>query len=419
MRQALAAMLVVCAVALSAAGDRVRLKDGRVIEGKVRRVEGKVLVELTYGVVSFPASQVESIEHMPTPAEVVEWRLTQIERSDADALFEIAQWAADNDLPRRAEELLREVLELKADHARARKLLGYIKADGKWISVAEALELADGKLAAGRYDMLLSLLLPALREAVATPADRLRVDAVEARCRLRSKQFAPAAKAFAKLAETAPLPDSTRYAAIAGILQAHPDGMYVVTEAASVELAGPGAPAVENGPASLADPDVLASALRDKAKAAIDEARGHMAEARKLESSEPDSAAGKYALAARRLDEADGIVTNIARGFRVEIARRRILMISGHIKTQAEVFDQLKAKLGNVSPVAYENHLTRMLRALGHIRGDLEAILEIAAPFHNDLILEVTDAKGQLQRIKAVREILIKERDELKRDATR
>ena len=94
-------------------------------------------------------------------------------------------------------------------------------------------------------------------------------------------------------------------------------------------------------------------------------------------------------------------------------------MISGHIKTQAEVFDQLKAKLGNVSPATYENHLTRMLRALGHIRGDLEAIFEIAAPFHNDLILEVTDAKGQLQRIKAVREILIKERDELKRDATR
>ena len=71
MRQPLAAMLVLCAVALSAAGDRVRLKDGRVIEGKVRQAEGKVFVELTYGVVSFPASQVESIERMPTPAEVV------------------------------------------------------------------------------------------------------------------------------------------------------------------------------------------------------------------------------------------------------------------------------------------------------------------------------------------------------------
>ena len=97
MRQALAAMLVVCMVALSATGDRVRLKDGRVIEGKARRSEGKVFIELNYGVVSFPASEVVSIEHTPTPAEVVEWRLTQIERTDPDALFEIAQWAADND----------------------------------------------------------------------------------------------------------------------------------------------------------------------------------------------------------------------------------------------------------------------------------------------------------------------------------
>ena len=46
MRQALAAMLVVCVVALSATGDRVRLKDGRVIEGKVRQAEGKVFIEL-------------------------------------------------------------------------------------------------------------------------------------------------------------------------------------------------------------------------------------------------------------------------------------------------------------------------------------------------------------------------------------
>ena len=418
MKQVLAAMLVACAVALSAAGDRVRLKDGRVIEGKVKQADGEVLVELNYGVVSFPASQVESIERMPTPAEVVEWRLTQIERTDPDALFEIAQWAADNDLPRVSDELLREVLELNGDHARARKMLGYVKADGKWITVAQGLELADGKLAAGRYDLLLSALLPALREAVASPADRLRLDVVAARCRLRGKQFPLAAQAYEKLAQAAPLPDSARYAAVADILKTHPDGMYVVTEAASVDLAGPGAPAVENGPASLADPPVLASALRDRAKAAIDAARGHMAEGKKLEAREPESAAAQYARAARRLDEADGIVPNIARGFRVEIARRRILMVSSDIKTQAEVFDQLKARLGSVSPAAYEGHLTRMLRALGHVRGDLEAILEIAAPFPNDLSLEIIDAKAQLERIKAVRGILVRERDEL-RDATR
>ena len=38
MRRCIAALLVVCAVAFPAAADRVRLKDGRVIEGKVRQV---------------------------------------------------------------------------------------------------------------------------------------------------------------------------------------------------------------------------------------------------------------------------------------------------------------------------------------------------------------------------------------------
>ncbi len=418
MRQALVVMLVVCAVTVSAVADRVRLKNGRVIEGKVKQSEGVVLIELNYGVVSFPASEVESIERMPTPSEVVEWRLTQIDRSDPDAVLEIAEWAADNDLPKRSEELLQQALKLDPDHARTRKLLGHVKADGKWLTVAEGVELAAGKLAAGEYDVLLGKLLPTLGDAATSPAHKVRLKHVEAQCRLRSKQFDLAAKAYAALAKVARLPKSAQYAAVAEILEAHLDGMYVVTEASRVLHAGPGAAPVEDGPASLAEPVVLESALRDKAKASIKEAQRHMVEARKLEATDAAAAESKYAQAARHLDEANGIVANIARGRQVEISRRRISMLFSANRVQAAIFDDLKDKLGDVPPATYHDHLTRMVRSLNSIRANIEAILAIAGGFRSDLIIEITDATARLQRIHALIDILRKEREEL-RDATR
>ena len=418
MRQAFAAMLVFCAVTLSVSADRVRLKDGRVIEGKVRQVDGEVLIELNYGVVSYPASQVESIEHMPTPGEVVDWRLTQIDRNDPDAVLEVAEWAAENDLPKRSEEILRQVIRLDPDHLRARRLLGFIKAGQKWLTVPEAFQLADGKLAAGEYAELLSKLIPAISEA-AKPGDRIRLKALEAGARLGSKQFPLAAAAYDELAKAAPLPDSVRYEAIAGILKAHPDGMYLVTEAGRLDLAGAGGPPVEDGPGSLADPAVLNSALRDKAKAAIDRAKALMTEGRKLEATDAAAADSKYVQAARILDRADGIVPRMARGFRIENARRRITIIKQAVDAQAKVFDQLKEKLGGLSPVAYEAHLNRMIRSLNLIRTDLDAILEIAGPFPRDLILEITDARIRHQRILALREIITQERDDLRRDGSR
>ncbi len=419
MRQAVAAMLLVGGVVCSALADRVTLKDGRILEGKVTQSEGKVFIELPYGVVSYPASDVVSIERMPTPTEVVQWRLAQIDRSDADALVEVAEWARDNDLLQRADELLQEALQLNADHARARKLLGYVRADGAWLTVPKALALADSKLAAGKYELLLERLLPAIGEVADSPAHRRRVQELEAHCRLRSKQFDQAAEAFERLAERAPLPESIRYGAIAQILREHPFGVYLVTEAHQIALAGHGAPPLENGPASLADERVLASALRDRAKAAIGEGKALMAEAKKLEETEAEAAESKYAAAARRFTEADVVVPRIAHSWRVAIARRRIGMVHRSKQRQAQVFDRLKDELGKLSPVEFKDHVQRMLRALHHMRSDLEAILKIAEPFENELILDVIRARKDLEAVQDLIEVLKKERDAIRRDAGR
>lgn len=405
--------LAVLALAASAAGDRVILKDGRTFDGTVTESEGKLVIEHAYGTISFRLSEVASIERGPTAAEQLEMQLALVARNDPEVLFELSLWAKANDLPVQARELLGEVLKLDGDHAGARKLLGYVRADGKWLDVPAALELAEGKLAAGKHQVLLRELLPALSEIVADAKGKLLIGRLRAQGQLRSGRFAEAAKSFELLAGKAAPPESIRYGAIAAILTSHPDGMYVVAEPyppIAMLLGRPG-PAVEPGPASLADPSVLSAALRDRAKAAIKTARAILDEARKLELTEPEAAKAKYALASKSFDQADAMVPRIARSYRVEIARRRIGMITKSMNIEAGKFDALKAELGkrDLTPAAYRELIVRMLRALNHVRSDLGAILELAGPFERELVLEVTDATHRRQRVDALREVLSRE----------
>lgn len=418
MRRAAAACLLLGALTAGAVADRVLLKDGRIFEGKVTEFEGKILIEMAYGTISFPAADVTEILRMPTPADMLEWQLAQVDRGDPNALFQVAAWARDNDLSQQADELFREVLALDADHARARKLLGYLQAEGKWLKVPEALQLAEGKLAAGQYAPLLKDLLPAIDELIDDAKTRLAVRHIEAHCRLRAGQFGRALKCFQALGERAPPVQSIRYSAIAEILAKHPDGMYVVAESypPMAMLLGNPDTAIKPGPASLAGPRVLAAALRDRAKATIDDGRALMEEAKKLERTEPEAAKNRYDQARKHFDTADTLVPRIARSFRVEIARRRIAMIRKDMTMQAEVFDRLMGELGkkNLTPAACKELNTRMLRALKHIRSDLNAILALAEPFDRELVLEITDANGRLQTVNALREILTKELNALR-----
>ncbi len=413
MRRAAIAWLAILTLAVPAVGDRVVLKDGRTFEGTVTESEGKVVIEHAYGTISFSASEVASIERGPTAAEQLEMQLALINRTDPEALFELSKWARNNDLPTQAKELLKEVLELDGDHPGARKLLGYVRADGKWLDVPAAMQLAQGKLEAGQCRVLLKELLPALEEVAGEAKQKLLIKDLQANSQLRVGQFAEALKSFELLASKTSPPESLRYAAVAEILKSHADGMYVVTEPYPpvAMLLGPAPPAVEPGPASLAEPAVLASALRDRARAAIRKARAVVEEGRRLETTEPEAAKAKYALAGKDFDLADAVVPNIARSYRVEIARRRIAMITKSMNIEAEKFDTLKAELGkrDMTPAGYRDLLVRMLRALNHVHSDLGAILQITGPFERELVLEVTDATHRLQRVNALRDVLTQE----------
>ena len=412
-RLVLLASLVLAASAGFVQADKVTLKDGRVLEGTVTEGEGKVSIEMTYGTVAVPAGDVVTIERMPTTTEQLNMKLTAIPRSDPEALYQAAVWAKENGLGRRCEDLLSDVLALNAEHAGARRLLGHIKSDGKWVEAREALQLAQSTLEAAKYDAILKDLLPAMEEAMLDDGMRLRFKEIEAAARLRSGDFTAARKCYETLADKCSQPESVRHAAVAEILKKSPDGMYVVSDdyPAQASLLGAAAQDVPGGPNSLTKPAVLNIALQDAAKAAIKDARALMEEGKKLELVEPEAANARYGQAEKSFATADAVVPNIARSWRVEIARRRIAMIIKDRNNEAGKYDALMAELGkrDLTPAAYQGLLQRMLRALSNVRGDQEAISQIAAPFDRELVLEVADAKLGLQHVNGRIEILKQE----------
>lgn len=411
MKQALAISLALVALCPAALADRVTLKDGRAFDGAVTQEEGKVLVKLSYGTLSFPASDVVSIEKMLTNDDQLDAMLAKTKRDDPEALLKAAVWARENDLARRGDDLLKEILAIAPEHATAHKLLGQVKMDGKWLDLPAAIALAENKLEAGKTDLLLKEFLPAMSDASRDPAQKFKVRQLEASCLLRAGKYDLAQKAFDDVAAKATGLDAAKSAAIAEILRNHADGMYVLSEDYPPAASLTGQPSVDHGPGPLSEPKVLAGAVRDKAKAELKAGRTLMDDGKKVEATEPEAAKNKYALAARSFDTADALVPDIARSYRVEIARRRIGIITLSMNAETQKFDLLKADLGKkeISPAAYKDVIAKMLRALNNAKADLESIVQLAGPFDRELVLELTDAKLGLQKVNALRDILNQE----------
>jgi|SoiMethySBSTD1v2_1073268.scaffolds.fasta_scaffold283945_1 hypothetical protein len=64
-------------------------------------------------------------------------KLAAIDQNDANAVFEVAKWADENNLKTDSKRLLRQVIKINPDHAEARALLGYEKYEGKWLTKRE------------------------------------------------------------------------------------------------------------------------------------------------------------------------------------------------------------------------------------------------------------------------------------------
>lgn len=114
------------------AQDRVVLKDGQVFEGKVEKETKKtVFLRTKYGLLRIPRDKIARLQKEKTPEDEYAAKRKRI----AQQLFELALWCKKHGLQKQALRHLKEVLKFDPNHEGARKLLGYVRKDKRWVKV--------------------------------------------------------------------------------------------------------------------------------------------------------------------------------------------------------------------------------------------------------------------------------------------
>ena len=114
------------------------LKNGKVLEGKVRREGGRVIIQTAAGELSLEASEVKEIDAGPSAQDLYLEKRKSVK--GADGHLDLGDWCKDNDLRKEARRHWRKAIEIDTDHEDARDRLGFVREDGKWMTRDEAME---------------------------------------------------------------------------------------------------------------------------------------------------------------------------------------------------------------------------------------------------------------------------------------
>lgn len=137
---ALLGLGICCLAGGAALADIVHLKNGKQLEGLVLDGPRPGTYEVRMGEggsVVLAADDVERIEKKTTPAAELDERLKNVPEGDLDRLEELIIWARERQLPGRARAVARKVLEIDANNELARKELGYVVFENRWILEGE------------------------------------------------------------------------------------------------------------------------------------------------------------------------------------------------------------------------------------------------------------------------------------------
>jgi hypothetical protein len=363
---------------------------------------------------SLPAGKAQTRPaSLPTAEAQLEERLTAIRNDNADALFEAAAWAQSHGLSGRAGQLLENVVATSPDHARARAALRHVRVADQWQPFPKAVESVGARIASGAVDDSVAESLRGLLALAGTQEEKARIQELQAQMLLRRGRFAEARQAYVALSTAAPVAQASRLACAAEVLADHPDGLYVLTEAyppASV-LLGRQERVVAAGPASLSDPLVLEAALRDRAAGCIQAGSALLSKARQAESADPSAAEAACRMALAQFDRADALLPNVARGYKVDVIRQRIILLRRTAEQTAAQFDAEVAALGTreLSRQTYAESLSRMMDHLRAVESDLGAIAQLAQPYAKDLAVELEWAGTDRRTILDMQEMLREE----------
>lgn len=126
------ALLAVLALAIlvgpTSAEKIVTLRNGRKLVGEVTEVKDGYRIRLRAGaVVVVSSDEVLRIEEIKRPLNEFKRRLAATDKQDPEKLYELARWAADNNLLREARSVLERVLQLKPEDENAKLLLRLVE----------------------------------------------------------------------------------------------------------------------------------------------------------------------------------------------------------------------------------------------------------------------------------------------------
>jgi len=119
--------------------DEVFLKDAGSISGRiVEQNETTVKVDIGDGFIAVPASRVERIEKGRSALDEYEDRAAKLGPQDVEGWKSLARWASKEGYPGQARQACNKVLAIAPNDADARKALGFVSLDGKWVTLEES-----------------------------------------------------------------------------------------------------------------------------------------------------------------------------------------------------------------------------------------------------------------------------------------
>jgi hypothetical protein len=132
----------IAVLALGLAGDRagadvVRLKNGQKLEGNAIEANGQVTIHSAVGTISVPSSIVLRVEPGSGLEEQAAQRLRSLRPEDVDGRVALALELEEAGASTLAQRILLDVLQRDPDHPVARRALGYVRCEERWLTEEE------------------------------------------------------------------------------------------------------------------------------------------------------------------------------------------------------------------------------------------------------------------------------------------
>jgi len=205
-RAAYPAAVAVLLLASPLSADIVRLRDGGMLRGRVTHQAGTVTVETPTWKAAISREQILDIEAEQDPLEEYARRRAGLPAAPtADDWTALGTWCATRGLDGQARAAWNEAVRIDPDHEDARRALGHIRLEGRWVTEDEFHAAIGSVKFRGRWmprEEMLAVLdaEKAAREAraLADRIEREKRDAAAAERRARQEADREAAEAAAQ-----------------------------------------------------------------------------------------------------------------------------------------------------------------------------------------------------------------------------